>query len=219
MGNRIVPTSRFLSILCGLPLLAACVTINVYFPAVAAEKAADRIIEDVWGPNARDNGAPENGSSTNGSDDGEGAQSRAPANASPGAVAAAHVLQWLVPAAHAAEPNIDINTPAIKRITRSMEQRHGQLKPYYESGAIGLTDDAQVAVRDLNSVALPKRSQLKQLVAAENEDRNALYREIAKANDRPEWESDIRDVFAKRWIEKAPAGWFYQTDSGDWTQK
>ena len=27
----------------------ACVTINVYFPAEAAEKAADRIIQDVYG--------------------------------------------------------------------------------------------------------------------------------------------------------------------------
>ena len=30
-------------------LLGACVTINVYFPAAAAEKAADRIIEQVYG--------------------------------------------------------------------------------------------------------------------------------------------------------------------------
>lgn len=29
-------------------LLAACVTINIYFPAAAAEKAADRIIDEVW---------------------------------------------------------------------------------------------------------------------------------------------------------------------------
>lgn len=28
--------------------LPACVTINIYFPAAAAEKAADRIIDDVW---------------------------------------------------------------------------------------------------------------------------------------------------------------------------
>ncbi|MCB1909817.1 MAG: hypothetical protein KDH15_20855 [Rhodocyclaceae bacterium] len=27
---------------------AGCVTINIYFPAAAAEKAADRIIEGVW---------------------------------------------------------------------------------------------------------------------------------------------------------------------------
>lgn len=29
-------------------LLAACVTINIYFPAAAAEKAADKIIDEVW---------------------------------------------------------------------------------------------------------------------------------------------------------------------------
>lgn len=29
-------------------ILAACVTINIYFPAAAAEKAADKIIEEVW---------------------------------------------------------------------------------------------------------------------------------------------------------------------------
>ncbi len=28
--------------------LAACVTINIYFPAAAAEKAADKIIDEVW---------------------------------------------------------------------------------------------------------------------------------------------------------------------------
>lgn len=28
--------------------LQACVTINIYFPAAAAEKAADKIIDDVW---------------------------------------------------------------------------------------------------------------------------------------------------------------------------
>lgn len=29
-------------------LAASCVTINIYFPAAAAEKAADRIIDEVW---------------------------------------------------------------------------------------------------------------------------------------------------------------------------
>lgn len=29
-------------------VLPACVTINIYFPEAAAEKAADRIIDDVW---------------------------------------------------------------------------------------------------------------------------------------------------------------------------
>ncbi|MFY9261760.1 MAG: hypothetical protein WAO71_14805 [Gallionella sp.] len=29
-------------------VLSACVTINIYFPAAAAEKAADKIIEEIW---------------------------------------------------------------------------------------------------------------------------------------------------------------------------
>ena len=29
-------------------LTTGCVTINIYFPAAAAEKAADRIIDEVW---------------------------------------------------------------------------------------------------------------------------------------------------------------------------
>jgi hypothetical protein len=36
--------------------LAGCVTIHIYFPAAAAEKAADRIIEEVW--QLKDGAAP-----------------------------------------------------------------------------------------------------------------------------------------------------------------
>ena len=28
--------------------IPACVTINIYFPAAAAEKAADKLIDDIW---------------------------------------------------------------------------------------------------------------------------------------------------------------------------
>ena len=39
-----------------LLMQGACVTINIYFPAAAAEKAADRIIEEVY--NLRREAAP-----------------------------------------------------------------------------------------------------------------------------------------------------------------
>jgi hypothetical protein len=29
-------------------VMQGCVTINIYFPAAAAEKAADKIIDEVW---------------------------------------------------------------------------------------------------------------------------------------------------------------------------
>lgn len=40
-----------LKLLLPLPLifgLAGCVTINIYFPAAEAQRAADKIIEEVW---------------------------------------------------------------------------------------------------------------------------------------------------------------------------
>ncbi len=39
---------RVCSTLVGVLALQACVTINIYFPAAAAEKAADKIIDEVW---------------------------------------------------------------------------------------------------------------------------------------------------------------------------
>ena len=42
-------TLRAMRLACCCLLMAACVTINVYFPAAAAEKAADQIIDAVTG--------------------------------------------------------------------------------------------------------------------------------------------------------------------------
>jgi len=39
--------------------LAACVTINIYFPAAATEKAADKIIDEVWQIQKPDQPKPE----------------------------------------------------------------------------------------------------------------------------------------------------------------
>ena len=57
------------------------------------------------------------------------------------------------------------------------------------------------------------------LVGVENADRVALYKEIARANGKPEWEAEIRNTFAQRWIEKASPGWYVQDAQGQWTKK
>ena len=182
--------------------LAACVTINVYFPAAAAEKAADRIIEDIWGP--------EKGPKPAGNE-----QSSVGRFAGDVLVAA---LDFVIPAAHA-QADIDISSPAIRALTASMKGRAGQLEPFFSSGAVGLTADGLLEVRDANAVALADRNKLRKLVADDNADRNSLYREIAGANGHPEWEADIRSTFAERWIANARAGWYYKSKAGAWTQK
>lgn len=42
----------------GCALVQGCVTINIYFPAAAAEKAADKIIDEVWQLKSPDQKAP-----------------------------------------------------------------------------------------------------------------------------------------------------------------
>ncbi len=118
-----------------------------------------------------------------------------------------------------AQANIEINTPAIASIQASMQTRHNQLAPFYASGAVGLTRDGNVALRDAGAVPLAQRQQVNSLVAAENQDRAALYREIARANGHPEWEPSIRTTFASRWIEKAQPSWYYQSAGGQWVRK
>ncbi|MBX3629813.1 MAG: YdbL family protein [Nitrosomonas sp.] len=118
----------------------------------------------------------------------------------------------------AQEANLEINTPAIANIKQSMQNRHTQLVQYYTSGAVGLTQDGMVTMRDANAVPLAQRQAVNTLVAAENQDRAALYREIARANNHPEWESKIRATFGQRWTNLARPGWWYQA-GGAWKQK
>ena len=93
------------------------------------------------------------------------------------------------------------------------------LKLHYASGAVGLTSNANVQIRDLSLIPLNQRNQVKKLVADENKERGALYAEIARANDHPEWEADIRSTFARVWIEEVAAGTWYQNSNGAWAQK
>jgi uncharacterized protein len=191
--------------------LSACVTINVYFPAAAAEKAADKIIEDVWGNDAASK--PRTQSQQRETRDDSSEPQRVLL------AAAGTLLDLLVSPAQAQTADLNVSTPAIRALTQSMEARHGQLKKYYDSGAVGFTQDGLVEVRDQNLIPLPERNGARKLVAEENADRVSLYREIATGNNHPEWEADIRSTFAERWISRATAGWYYQDSAGAWKQK
>lgn len=194
--------------------ISACVTINVYFPAAAAEKAADQIIDAVTGSGAARTG---NGAAATPPT----SQQRQPVRHNLLVVALGRTLEALVPAAQAQEAaNLDISSPEIRAITASMQGRFSQLQKFFDSGALGMTNDGLIEVRDASGVSLPERGLLNRLVAEDNKDRETLYTEIAKANGHPEWAADIRKTFARRWVERgARGGWYYQNASGAWVQK
>jgi uncharacterized protein YdbL (DUF1318 family) len=125
----------------------------------------------------------------------------------------------IAPPAASQSPEIDVTTAAVVVIKKSLMGRFVFLKPHFDSGAIGLTIDGLVAMRDLQAIALTQTLKVENFIADENMDRATLYREIARANGHPDWESNIKAVFGERWISRAPAGWYYRDSAGKWIRK
>ncbi len=208
-------TLRLVSILAALGLLAGCVTVNVYFPAAAAQKAADKIINAVTG--AGQSVSPQKPPASQPPT----VQNTPPVRAeSLLARLAGRMVMALVPVAHAAgQADLDISTPQIRAIVADMHQRFTQLKPYFQSGVIGMTSQGIIAVRDQGAVPLMQRAHLAHLVARQNKDLSQLYTQIADANGHPEWAGSIRSTFASRWIADAKKnGWYYRNSGGAWVK-
>lgn len=181
-------------------LLAACVTVNIYFPAAAIQKAADEIVDDVRG--TKDQKQPEEKKSDR--------QSR-PLDS---------LRRFIGPGEAHAQINIDVSTPAIRSLKQAMKDNYPQLKNFYDKGAIGENNMGLLEQRDAGGLNLKEKADLNRVMGAENNNRTALYNEIMRAN---KLGSDslpkIQRIFANSWREKSQPGWWIQNDSGGWQKK
>jgi|SRR5690554_5805292 len=197
------------SILLSCLFVTACVTINVYFPAAEMESAAEKIVRDVLQEEQKNTPAtndPQTGIILN----------KQKSNS-----IALHVLDFFIGSAQA-QPQADItlSSPAIDAITGRMKERvNSHLRDYLNDNVIGFTNDGLVEIVNIDNLALKDRQAVKKIVADENRDRIALYREMAIANDHPEWEDQVRLAFVKQWIAQAQSGWLYQDNAGRWVNK
>ena len=190
----------------GALLLSACVTINIYFPAAAAEKVADEIIKDIQSEPAK---KPESAV-------------KPKAELSGLRVGLYKMIDsaigLAISSAQAGEADISINSPEIGRLRASMERRFATLQVFYANGSVGIKSDGLLTVRDAANIALKDKNQINKLIASENADRMALYQAIANANGHPEWAAQIKSTFAGQWISNAQSGWWVQS-GGNWKQK
>ena len=190
------------SIVAGLLFVSACVTVNIYFPAAAVERAADQIVKETWG----ETGDP-------------GKTAPKPQSRTFHAPATITALS-LVAEAHAQEADINVSNPAIRALKDSIKRRSEAIKPYMDRGNVGIARDGLLVIRNNDGLSLKERAEVKQLIDAENRDREALYAEIAKANNiSPESIPKIKGIFARSWIEQARAGWWIQDSRGNWSKK
>jgi uncharacterized protein len=180
---------------------SACVTVNIYFPAAAVERAADQIVKETWGGPAKPaTPVPQ-------------PQSRS--LFSPNRFLALS----FVSEAFAQDADINVTNPAIRALKDSIKKRSDAIKPYMDRGNIGIAQDGLLAIRSADGLNLKERAETSQLIDAENKDREALYAEIAKANGIPKENiPKIKSIFAKSWIEQAQPGWWIQ-NNGNWQKK
>ena len=180
-------------------IVSACVTVNIYFPAAAVERAADQIVKETWGEPAK--AAPK------------------PQSYNPYSPMRVATLSF-IGEAHAQEADINVSNPAIRAIKESIKERSNAIKPFMDRGNIGIGADGLLAIRSTDGLNLKERAETKQLVEAENHDRDNLYAEIAKANNMAKDSiPKIKAIFARSWLEQARQGWWLQESQGNWKRK
>lgn len=181
-------------------LTLACVTVNVYFPAAEVQDAADKIVEEIHATQP----------------------SSSESNAVPHESMLRRTLRELSLFEGRAYAQVDINvtTPDIRALRRSMKERFASLRPLYENGVIGEGNGGLLIMRSLEGLDLKRKAEAKKLLKAENADREKLYLEITKANDLPpDTVPQIRKLFANSWRKNAAKGWWIQKDDGEWVKK
>lgn len=182
--------------------VSACVTVNIYFPAAAVQRAADEIVEETWGGPSKGQGKKE----APRSQDFSGHKAYASLSFSK--------------QAFAQSADINVSNPKIRALKASIKDRSRLIKPYLDKGNVGITKEGLLTVRTSQGLNLRNRAEVRKLVEAENRDREDLYMEIARANNFPkERVSDIKKIFAGSWIKQAKSGWFVQDPEGGWKQK
>jgi len=181
----------------------SCVTINIYFPAEEVRSAADRIVNEVWGEKA----------------DQQQPTPAPPAQQQEAPGPGSSLWRLVGPQNAYAAQDINVSTPEIRAIKEAIKARAEQLFPYLDSGHVGLGVDGLLKLRSSDGLALKARGEVTRLVAAENADRERLYKEIARANGFPEQVAEVQAIFADSWRSQARKGWYLQGAGGQWQQK
>jgi len=184
--------------------LVSCVTVNIYFPAAAIQKAADQIVDDV-------RKTPEQ----------KPEQKQEQKQDKTSFLERLRFVSFGPTKAHAAAAvDVNVSTSAIRNLKAAMANRFPQLQPLYGKGALGETNNGLVTIRDTGALSLKEKADLNRLVEQENADRQALYTEIIRANNLDMGKmGKLQRLFANSWRGRSSPGWWIQLDNGQWSKK
>lgn len=176
-----------------LMLTAACVTVNIYFPAAEVQKDAERVVKQAYG--IEEDKAPAEGSWLH-----------------PG------LLDLFGPTTAHAQDYVNLSNAATRGLEKEVTATTRQLAPYYASGNVGIDSNGFAVLRDKGGLDMKSVGQVNRLVAADRQLKTALYQEKAKAAGTPGKVGEVQAIYAKLWQSYAAGGTWVQTGGG-WTQK
>lgn len=187
--------NKCMKIMAALALLltAACVTVNIYFPAAEVQKDAERVVKQAYGIDEEKTPA-------------EGSWLR------PG------LLDLLGPQTAHAQDYVNLSNATTRGLEQQVTDITRQLAPYFKSGNVGIAADGYAALRDKGGLDMKQVGQVNRLVASDRQAKSALYQEKAKAAGTPDKVGEVQDIYAKLWQKHAASGTWVQSGSG-WSQK
>jgi len=170
----------WIAILFSSILIFACVTINIYFPAEKVEAVAGEIVDEIRGKKDIDKG-------------------KSMKKEKSSLLREKTVLALTISYAWAEEVT-SVSNPTIRALKGRMKARYVQMKPYYQKGVLIENDNGYVSLGKPKGLSLKKKRDLKNLIDAENKDRQILYKEVSKAlKIDPSQTNKVAEIFAKEW--------------------
>lgn len=218
------PIKLLFAAACGLLVSCAIITVNVYFP----EKAVKDAYKSVDGMMLKDSGETLPTLENAPPDKKDITPKTKP-------------LSWFIrnlptisftATAHAAENSADelavelASMPDVTRAYEVMSKNLGRLRELQASGAVGLTSQGLISVRDKTKMTPQDEAVLK----SENDSRKTIITGMAKAilklNNQSASKADMDQLlgksaatYAETKRDEAAPGWWLQLPSGRWVQK
>ncbi len=115
-----------------------------------------------------------------------------------------------VPTAYAAEVKED--SARVTQIAASMKARYAEVESAKKTGAVGENNRGFLELVKADAIAdANQKNAVQKTIAAENDDRKALYQEIARLNsDQNMTVSAVERVYAQKRLERAKSGEMFQ---------
>ena len=165
-------------------LMVACVTINIYFPAEKVESVAEEIVDEIRGDRKP-------GGETSLQRGMEGFFNRTMA-------VVFCRCAW-------ADDVIAVSNATIRALKSSMKGRYPKMKPYYQKGLLSEGNNGYVSVKSTAELGLKQKRDMNNLVKSENQDRERLYEEVARAMKIDLSQTGkVAEIFAKEWQASLP---------------